>query len=194
MFDESKSGSGDAQETQEQPAQKDDTKNVAPLKYVPNRKSSLFRFNTRVKELEEKNRELKDKYLRLFAEFDNYKKRSAKEWLEKNKEAGKDVIRDLISVLDDFERAEKNIQSAQDKEALAEGFRLIQSKLLKILEQKGLEKMESIGQPFDTEKHEAITEIPAPSEDMKGKVLDDIEKGYLLNGKIIRYAKVVVGK
>src|SRR5687768_14663509 len=140
MFDESKSVF-DAQETQED--QSSQNEKLQPQDHLLNRKASLFRYQKKIFELEEKNKELKDKYLRLFAEFDNYKKRSAKEWLEKNKEAGKDVIRDLLLVLDDFERAEKTIQTAADKEALAEGFRLIQSKLLKMLEQKGLERMES---------------------------------------------------
>ena len=196
MTEETKGMSeNDEQVMQEEPVnEKEENAHSENDKHVPDRKASFFRLKNKIKEQEEKNAELKDKYLRLFAEFDNFKKRSAREWLEKNKEAGKDVIRDFLPILDDFERAMKTAETTENVQALKEGFELIQNKLQKTLEQKGLEKMNSLGEPFDPEKHEAITEIPAPSEDMKGKVLDDIEKGYLLNGKIIRYAKVVVGK
>lgn len=138
--------------------------------------------------------ELKDKYVRLFADFDNYKKRVAKERLELIKDAGKDVILNLLPVLDDFERAIKAAEKAQDVEAVKEGMALIYNKLNKNLEQKGLKSMDSKGQAFDSSYHEAITEIPAPTADLKGKVVDEVEKGYYLNDKIIRYAKVVVGK
>ena len=138
--------------------------------------------------------EMKDKYLRLFAEFDNFKRRSARERLDYMKTAGQDVLRDLLPVLDDVDRAEKSVTSATDVEAVRQGFLLIKDKLTKNLVQKGLKPMETIGQPFDADFHEAVTEIPAPTEELKGKILDEIEKGYLLNDKIIRYAKVVVGK
>ncbi|HXH17737.1 MAG TPA: nucleotide exchange factor GrpE [Chitinophagales bacterium] len=158
------------------------------------RRASIIRREEKLKSLKEKNEELIDKYRRLFADFDNYKKRSAKEWLEKNKEAGKDILIHLLPVLDDFERALKTIKTSGNHEATREGFELIYNKLKKSLEQKGLEPMVSIGEPFDPDRHDAITEIPASKEEDKGKVLDEIEKGYLLNGKIIRHAKVVVGK
>jgi len=136
--------------------------------------------------------EQKDKYLRLFAEFDNFKRRTAKERLELIQTAGKDVIISLLEVLDDCDRAEKQLQESDDMAANKEGILLVFNKLRNILQSKGLKAMESAGEDFDVEKHEAITEVP--SKDKKGKVVDEIEKGYYLNGKIIRFAKVVVGK
>ena len=138
--------------------------------------------------------ELKDKYLRLVADFDNFRKRSAKERLEIIQTASKDLITSLLSVLDDSERAEKQMQVTQDIEAIKEGEKLVFAKLRNTLQSKGLRAMETIGQDFNPEYHEAITEIPAPNDNLKGKVLDELEKGYYLNDKIIRFAKVVVGK
>lgn len=139
--------------------------------------------------------ELNDKYLRLNAEFDNFRKRNAKERLELIQTAGVDIIRDLLDVLDDCDRSEKLFHAEDtDANSLKEGVLLIYGKLRKIMEQKGLSSFDSIEKEFDVEQHEAITEIPAPIEDMKGKVLDEVQKGYKLNGKLIRYAKVVVGK
>jgi molecular chaperone GrpE len=137
---------------------------------------------------------LKDKYLRQVAEFDNFRKRNAKERMELIQTAGKDVIVSLLEVLDDCERAEKQIKNSQDLDAVKEGLQLVFHKLRNTLQSKGLKVMESSGQEFNPDMHEAITEIPAPSEEMKGKVIDEIEKGYYLNDKIIRFAKVVVGK
>ncbi len=137
--------------------------------------------------------EQKDKYLRLFAEFDNFRRRNAKERLELLQTAGKEVIVSLLEVLDDCDRAEKQLQQTEDVTQIREGIGLVFSKLRNTLQGKGLKAMESIGTDFDVEKHEAITEIPAPAEDKKGKVLDEVEKGYYLNDKIIRFAKVVVG-
>jgi molecular chaperone GrpE len=138
--------------------------------------------------------ELKDKYLRLLAEFDNYKKRSVKEKLELMKSAAQDTMSALLPVLDDFDRAKKNAEDESSTEPFSEGVALVYSKLYNSLKQKGLEPMVSNGEVFDPELHEAITEIPAPSEDMKGKIIDTIETGYFLKDKIIRHAKVVVGK
>ena len=132
--------------------------------------------------------ELKDKYLRLFAEFDNYKKRSVKERVDTLKTAAQDSLSAMLPILDDFERAAKN------GDGLSEGIQLIQNKLNSIMSQRGIKAMESTGEVFNAEFHEAITEIPMPDESMKGKVIDTVEKGYFLNDKIIRYAKVVVGK
>lgn len=134
-----------------------------------------------------------DKYLRLYAEFDNYKRRTTKERLELLQTAGKDVIVDLLTVLDDFERAAKSMETATDVQAVKEGVTLVQNKLKNILSGKGLKEMNSIGTPFDADIHEAITNIPAPTDDMKGKIVDEVEKGYYLNDKVIRFAKVVVG-
>lgn len=138
--------------------------------------------------------EQKDKYLRLFAEFDNFKRRNAKERLELIQTAGKEVITDLLEVLDDMDRAEKQMQQSDDFEKNREGIQLVFNKLRNKLQGKGLKSMISIETDFDVEKHEAITEIPASKEELVGKVIDEIEKGYLLNDKIIRFAKVVVGK
>jgi len=150
---------------------------------------------SREEQLEKEVAELKDKQLRLFAEFENFKKRTAKERIDLFRNAGLEFFEAMLPVLDDFDRAAKHREETEDSEDLKKGIDLIQSKLLGILEQKGLKAMESsIGKDFDTDFHEAITQIPAPSEEMKGKVIDETEKGYLLNDKVIRYAKVVVGQ
>jgi molecular chaperone GrpE len=134
-----------------------------------------------------------DKYLRLYAEFDNFRRRTIKEREEARKMEGKDLIVSLLPVLDDFERALKAMENATDVAPIKEGVTLVQQKLKNTLSQKGLKAMESIGAPFDPELQEAITNIPAPSEDLKGKVIDEMEKGYTLNDKVIRFAKVIVG-
>jgi len=148
-----------------------------------------------VKELtpEEKFAELNDKHLRLHAEFENFKRRTAKERIELYKTAGEDVLTTLLPILDDFERAIKAKTDAGEEMKEDEGVLLIYNKMKSSLEQKGLKAMEDvIGQELNTDFHEAITNIPAPSEEMKGKIIDVIEKGYFLNDKVIRYAKVVV--
>lgn len=134
-----------------------------------------------------------DKYLRLFAEFDNFRRRTRTEREEARKMEGKDVITALLPVLDDFERALKATENAGDVASVREGVILIQNKLRNMLTQKGLVPMQSIGTEFDADIHEAITNIPAPTDDMKGKVIDEMEKGYYLNDKVIRFAKVIVG-
>jgi molecular chaperone GrpE len=138
--------------------------------------------------------EQKDKYLRLFAEFDNYKKRNAKERIELFKTAGQEVIRELLPVLDDFERADKALANDNNTESYASGVKLIQEKLVKTLQNKGLKAIDSIGKDFDVSLHEAIAEVPVTDEKQKGKIIDEVEHGYTLNDAIIRYAKVVVGK
>lgn len=137
--------------------------------------------------------EQKDKYLRLVAEFDNYKRRNARERIDLIQTAGKDVIVSLLEVLDDCDRAEKQMQESNDNGSNKEGILLIFNKLRSTLQGKGLKAMDSINTDFDVEKHEAITEIPGTDE-QRGKVVDEVEKGYYLNDKIIRFAKVVVGK
>ena len=134
-----------------------------------------------------------DKFLRLYAEFDNYKRRTSKERVELLQTAGKEVIVSLLPVLDDFERASRAIENAKDVSAVKEGISLVQNKFKNLLTQKGLKEMVSKGQPFDPEIHEAVTNIPAPNESLKGKIVDVLEEGYLLNDKVIRFAKVVVG-
>lgn len=138
--------------------------------------------------------EQKDKYLRLIAEFDNYKRRNAKERMELIQTAGKEIITSMLDVLDDTDRAEKQFETTQDMEQLKDGIKLVFNKLRNVLKNKGLTAMESLHTDFDVEKHEAITEIPAPNTEMKGKVVDEIIKGYYLGDKIIRHAKVVIGK
>ena len=138
--------------------------------------------------------EAKDKYLRLFAEFDNYKKRTVKERFDMLKNAAQETIVALLPVLDDFDRAKKSADDPNSPEVFTEGVSLVYHKLYSTLQHKGLQEMESTNTDFDPERHEAITDIPAPTEELKGKVIDTIEKGYLLHDKIIRYAKVVVGK
>ncbi len=139
-------------------------------------------------------KELHEKFVRLYSEFDNFRKRTAKEKIEITKTASENVLKDLLPVLDDFERAIANNKDLDDLKALKEGFELIHNKLFKNLEAKGLKRMESQGDLFDVDKHEALTNIPAPKKNLKGKVVDVVEKGYLLNDKVIRFAKVVVGQ
>ena len=141
---------------------------------------------------EEKLTELNDKYLRLYSEFDNFRKRTQKEKLDFFKYAGEDVISAILPVLDDLDRALKANSASTDK-AFVDGIVLIQQKLLTILKQKGVEEVKTENEIFNTDMHEAITNIPAPSEDLKGKVIECVEKGYYLHGKVIRFAKVVVG-
>ena len=143
-----------------------------------------------IKELEEQ----KDKYIRLLAEFENFKRRTSKERIELFKTAGQEVIKDLLPSLDDVDRAEQVVANAKDLEAVKEGIKLISEKLKNTLSQKGLKEIECKGLEFNTDLMEAITEIPAQTEELKGKVVDVLEKGYTLNEKIIRYAKVVIGK
>ncbi|RMD97659.1 MAG: nucleotide exchange factor GrpE [Bacteroidetes bacterium] len=137
--------------------------------------------------------EMKDKYMRLFAEFENYKRRTLKEKADWFKTAAEDTMSALLPILDDFDRARKFAEE-NDNEGWSEGMELLYQKLYSVLKSKGLEPMQSNGEEFDPEIHNAITEIPAPDEEMKGKVVDTVEKGYRLNDKIIRHAKVVVGK
>lgn len=143
---------------------------------------------------EDKVREINDKYLRLYSEFENFRKRTAKEKLDLIQSGGSDVIKNLLPVCDDFERAIASNASAEDIESIKEGFELLYTKLTGILTQSGLKPMDSKGKVFDVDEHEALTKIPAPEEDLKGKVVDVVEKGYYLNDKVLRFAKVVVGE
>jgi molecular chaperone GrpE len=149
---------------------------------------------TAMEKLQAELEEMKDKYLRQAAEFDNFRKRSSRERLELIQTAGKEVIIGLLDVLDDCDRAESQIEKSEDIKAIKEGIQLVFHKLRSNLQSRGLKLMESKGTDFDPDKHEAITEIPAPTPEMQGKVVDELQKGYYLNDKIIRFAKVVVGK
>ena len=138
--------------------------------------------------------ELKDKYLRLYSEFENYRKRTLKEKEDLRKTANESLMSDLLPVVDDFERAQKANENQQEAEPIKEGFSLIYNKMLNITTQKGLKPMKTEkGDDFDDEKHEAITQMPVEEEDLKGKIVDVVEKGYYLNDKVIRFAKVVIG-
>lgn len=149
--------------------------------------------NESVRDKDAELKEKDDKYLRLYAEFENYKKRTAAERRELYKTANQEVLVALIPVIDDFERALKAMQTATDVSQVKEGIELVSHKFRNILTSQGLKPMESIGQPFNADLHEAITNIPAPSEDLKDKVVDEVEKGYFLGDKVIRFAKVIVG-
>lgn len=148
----------------------------------------------KVAELEAQLAESKDKYLRLYSEFENFRRRTAREKLDLINTAGESIMTELLPVLDDFERAMKSASEDSEETSMREGMDLIYQKLKKALEQKGLKNMNSeIGQDFDPDFHEAITQIPAPEKKLKGKIVDVIEKGYLIKDKVIRYAKVVTG-
>ncbi len=147
----------------------------------------------RVEKLNTELQEQKDKYLRLFAEFDNFKRRTARERLELSQTAGKEIIVSLLDVLDDCDRAENQLDLEKEQKDRS-GVKLVFNKLRSILQSRGLKAMESLNTEFDVEKHEAISEIPAPSPELSGKVVAEVMKGYYLNDKIIRFAKVIVGK
>lgn len=147
-----------------------------------------------VQVLESEIQELRDKYLRLFAEFDNFKKRSLKEKIEMSKMAGQEVIQALLPVLDDFDRARKVALSAETQDSFSEGVDLVYQKLYSTLQQQGLKEMDMSSGEFDPELHDAIADIEVQDPAQKGKIIDTIEKGYFLNDKIIRHAKVIVGK
>ncbi|MCF8463565.1 MAG: nucleotide exchange factor GrpE [Flavobacteriales bacterium] len=143
--------------------------------------------------LQEDYKALNDKYLRLYSDFENFRKRTTKERIDLLKSGGEDIFKLLLPIIDDFERARANMEMATDVPSVKEGVELIYHKMVKELGNKGLKPMETKGEVFDSEIHEAITQFPAPTEDMKGKVVDELEKGYYLNDKVIRFAKVVVG-
>lgn len=149
---------------------------------------------TDIEQLEAAIVDLKDKHLRLYSDFDNYRKRTNKERIDLFKTASSEMIIEMLNILDDFDRANKSFETTTDIEAVKQGFEIIHTKLQALLAKKGLETMDSLGKDFNTDFHEALTEIPAPTKELKSKVVDVIEKGYLLNGKVIRFAKVVVGK
>ncbi len=191
----------DIEPNQERPQAETNEVPIEETKETPNdtvsdKKSKRFRIrHAQEKALEEekaKFAELNDKHLRLQAEFDNFRKRTAKEKLDLTATASESVIKDILPVFDDFERALQNMEK-NGNEADLQGVTLIFNKLKDTLKKKGLEEIEAMGVDFNTDEHEALTMIPAPEEDKKGKVLDVIQKGYKLNGKVIRFARVVVG-
>jgi len=147
-----------------------------------------------MEKLKQELEEQKDKFVRKVAEFENFKRRSAKERIELIQTAGREVITEMLDVLDDCDRAQKQIEKTESNKEIKEGLLHVFNKLRNTLYARGLKPMETIHKDFDPDLHEAITEIPAPSNDLKGKILDEIVKGYYLNDKIIRHAKVVIGK
>jgi molecular chaperone GrpE len=149
---------------------------------------------SREEELEIQLAEAKDKHLRLFAEFDNYRKRTSKQQLDMIRNAGSEMIKTILPVLDDLDRAAELNEKTEDINVVKEGFKLIHHKFAAILERNGLKEIEAKGLEFNTDLHEAITNIPAPTQDMKGKVIDVVEKGYYLNDHVLRFSKVVVGQ
>lgn len=146
-----------------------------------------------IAKLEAELTESRDKYLYMYSEFENYKRRVSRDRIEQSKMAGSDVFLSILPIIDDFERAMKSIENTNDIDAIKSGIQLIYSKLKSTTESKGLKPMDATGKDFDPELHDAITNIPAPTLDLKGKVVDEVEKGYFLNDKVIRHAKVIVG-
>jgi len=195
-------GKKKAEENGQEVLEKEESKTNAPessaekeegKKEVVEKEEQGVEEKSEVEQLTDDLEEQKDKYLRLYSEFDNFRRRTAKERLELVKNASEELITALLPVIDDFERA---IKAIDDKKEVAkkEGIELIYNKMLKVLEQKGVKAMEvGVGDDFDAEIHEAITQIPAPSEELKGKIVDVIESGYYLNEKVVRFAKVVTG-
>ncbi len=174
-------------QTQEEPEETSAPENNPEEKHEPQKE--------KIKELtlEEKYEELNDKFIRLHAEFDNYRKRTFRERIDLCKTASEDIIKSLLPVIDDLERGIKSMESADDINTINEGVMLIYNKFKNILTQKGVEEIKTAGEIFNTDFHEAVTNIPTEDEEMKGKVVDVVEKGYMLNGKVIRFAKVIVG-
>lgn len=150
--------------------------------------------NKELEDLQNKYTQLNDSYLRLHAEYDNYRKRTLKEKAELIKNGGETVLKNILPVIDDFEHAIEMLQKSETAQGFIEGIELIYNKFQSYLKQNGVKQMEVIGTPFDAELHEAVTMIPAPSEDQKGKIIDCIQNGYFLNEKVIRFAKVIVGE
>jgi len=179
----------DKKETPEKKAEKKKDKKTKDKE----KKDKKTKDKEKIEELEQQLAEQKDKFIRLYSEFENYRRRTSKEKLELSKTASEGVITNLLPILDDFDRAYKAFEEKKDTEAFKEGVDLISDKFYKILKQKGLEEIDSNGKEFDTDLHEAITKIPAPDKKLVGKIIDTTEKGYTIANKVIRFAKVVVG-
>ncbi len=190
----------EVKDTQEQEELKDkkhekeevaDEKKQSGEKHAKSRKEDK---DQKMEELGQKLNEINDKYLRLSAEFDNYRKRTLKERMELTRSAGEQILEKILPVMDNFERALKSMETAKDVPALREGVELIYSNFKDFLAQNGVKEMECLHTDFDPDVQEAVTKIPAPTEELKGKVVDCIQKGYTLNDKVIRFPKVVVGE
>ncbi len=173
---------------------KDETKPEENIKNDMGKSTKKGGKKSKFKELEEKYETLNDKYMRLSAEYDNYRKRTLKERMELIKNAGEEILINFLPFIDNIERAKSSVDDAKDINAVKEGITLIHKNLADFLKERGITEIKSIGEVFDTDMHEAITKIPAPKKDLKGKVVDVIEKGYKMKDKVLRYAKVVVGE
>lgn len=182
------------EETTEKEFDKDENPTADELTNNQQEEETQSEPNDNVTDWEGKYNELNDSYLRLNAEFDNYRKRTLKEKAELLKSGSERVLVDIIAVVDDFERALDNVSKAEDVDAVKEGLDLIYNKFKNFLTKHGVKEIETIGQPFDTDKHEALTTVPAQSEEDKDKIVDSVQKGYMLDDKVIRYPKVIVAK
>lgn len=167
---------------------------VAESSSIKRGKSAKKKYEEKIQELESRLNELNDRYLRLFSDFDNYRKRTSKERAELIGMASEEIIKSLLPVIDDFERALSALDKNENSNTDITGIKLIYNKLIGILNKKGLTAIESKDQPFNTDFHEALSIVPAPTEEQKGKVIEEVEKGYMLNGKVIRFARVIVGQ
>jgi len=172
----------------------DDTKTKETKKKKKRTVSKTKKLEARIEELEHELETFKDKYLRLQAEFDNYRRRTLQEKADLIKNAGESTLLEILPILDDFERAITANKDSDDLEAIKDGINLIYNKLKTKLENQGIKEIDALHQDFNTDLHEAITKIPAPEETLKGKIVDVIEKGYYLNDKVLRFSKVVVGE
>ncbi len=177
---------------QEKETKKEETKATKTQKNTQQAQTDCQVLEIKIKELEDKLNEQNDRYLRLAAEYDNYRKRTLKEKSDLIKTAGEKVLVDLLPVIDDFDLALEHIDKASDVEALKEGVKLIYNHFQKFLTQQGVEEIEALGKPLDTDLHEAIQQMPAQSDEEKGKIVKVVQKGYKLNDKVIRHAKVIV--
>ncbi|MBA7516985.1 Protein GrpE [subsurface metagenome] len=196
VFEEKKSGTKKQQvkDTYKNKSEEKDIKAEVEEEVVKRAEDKSDAPVSKINKVKQEAAEWHDKYLRLSAEFDNYRKRTLKEKADLIRLANEELLKDILSVVDDFERGLDTIDKSDDLEALKAGIHLIYSKFSDFIKQKGLKEIEALEKPFDIDYHEAMTKIPASSEKLKGKVVDVIEKGYLLNDKVIRYAKVVVGE
>jgi len=191
--------SQDLKESQEQKISDDKSaeNNISTENNAANHENTSVEITDKKNETEDLNLKLKeanDKYLRLYADFDNFRKRALREKMELIKSAGEDILVQILPVMDNFERAMQSIKTAKDTDAVKEGIELIFNNFKEFLNQKGIKEIEAVNKEFDTDLHEAITKFPAQDESMKGKVVDVIQKGYFLNEKVVRFAKVVVGE
>jgi molecular chaperone GrpE len=185
---------GNIEDNKEKDNKKDTKKKKTTKKKTSTLASKLEKKEKEIEELGYKLSDVNDKYIRLSAEFDNYRKRTLKEKMEMMKTAGADALSDILPVIDDFERAMESMNNTDDIVAVKEGIDLIYNKFKDFIKTKGIQEIEAANKDFDTDFHEALTKIPAPEENLKGKVIDVIQKGYKIDEKVIRYAKVVVGE